>query len=180
MGLFNWKRKESETVEQEMQDGGGVDAQPINRERFIMEERVESQQLPIYAVFARLQEDWETKGYVDGKAFPETVYKEQRKSVIVNTLLLHIREVMTSYEDKITELDTCIKQASKNGFVQALERYEHYKSRLNRHYEMLQTMEADIIDKGQRISAILLSYDMGFARGIAAVGDEKVNNIMGA
>lgn len=178
MGLFNFKRKAAEETEMEMNQQSEDSVTPIDRSKFIMEERVTKSQLPIYEVYARLQEDWETKGFNDAKAFPETLYRENRKRVIIENLLLHIKEVSTKYEDKMTEIEGCIEQASKSGFVEALERYKQSLKILSRHSQEMELLVKDINEIGEKTSAILLSYDMGFARGIAAVGDDKVYNIM--
>ena len=75
MGLFNFKRKEAEQIENEL----NVEpvAVSIPKEKFTLETRVEKSELPIFEVYSQLKEDWETKGYSDAKAFPETSYKER-------------------------------------------------------------------------------------------------------
>ncbi len=178
MGLFSFKRKEEEPAERKMETTADEVSTPVSKERFIMEERVEKKELPIYGVYARLQEDWESKGYNDAKSFPETTYKENRKRVIIENLLLYISEVSSRYEDELTDIEECIERASKSGFIETLERYKQAKRMLVRHSDELKALTTDITEVGKRTKSILLSYDMGFARGVAAVGDDKVNNIL--
>jgi len=176
MGLFNFKRKEAEQIENEL----NVEpvAVSIPKEKFTLETRVEKNELPIFEVYSQLKEDWETKGYSDAKAFPETSYKESNKKTIVERLSLLIRESMLKYEDKITDIETLIEQASKNGFIETLNKLEKQKNILTRHLDELTLLAKDVDNLGSKTKVILTSYDMGFARGIAAVGEDKVNNIM--
>ena len=180
MGLFSLKRKEAEKIEQELkqpllQEDKEVD---IPKNKFIMEEKLKSAELPIFEVYARLQEDWESKGYADAKAFPESTYKESRKRVIVDNLRLLIKETIIRYEDKLIEVDGCIEQAAKNGFIETLDKYKQARKTLLRHFEELSALDRDAKQIGEKTAAMLLSYTMGFARGVAAVGDDQVNSIM--
>lgn len=177
MGLFNFKRKEAEQIQQEMETTSNVVSIP--KEKFTLETRVERNELPIFEVYRQLREDWETKGYSDAKAFPETSYRENNKKTIVERLSLLIQESMLKYEDKIAEMETLIDQASQNGFIETLARHRRQKSVLDRHFNELSSLADDIKNIGSTTRAILTSYDMGFARGIASVGEDKVNNIMG-
>lgn len=176
MGLFNFKRKESEKIQEELHIA--PESEPILKDKFILESRTERIELPIFEVYARLKEDWETKGYTDAKAFPESSYMESNKTAIVERLSLLIRESMLRYEDKITGIDALIEQASKNGFIETLYKLEKQKSVLVRHLNELTLLAKDVDDLGSKTKAILTSYEMGFVRGIASVGEDKVNNIM--
>lgn len=177
MGLFDFKRKEAEQVQQEMNATPATVSIP--KEKFTLETRVKSNELPIFEVYHQLREDWETKGYSDAKAFPETSYRESNKKAIVERLSLLIQESMLKYEDKIAEMDTLIDQAAQNGFIETLAKHRRQKSVLDRHLNELSILSKDIQNIGSKTSAILTSYDMGFARGIASVSEDKINNIMG-
>ena len=177
MGLFNFKRKEAEQLQQEL------NATPTNvsipKEKFTLEAPAEKNELPIFEVYRQLREDWETKGYSDAKAFPETSYRESNKKTIVERLSLLIQEGMLKYQDKIAEMDTLIDQATQNGFIETLARHQRQKSILERHLNELSLLAKDVDNIGAKTKVILTSYEMGFARGIASVGEDKVNNIMG-
>ena len=180
MGLFDFKRREAEKLAHELEQPVAHEEQEpaVQKNKFIMEEKPKRTELPIYEVYQRLQEDWESKGYADAKAFPETTYKESRKKVIVDNLRLLIKETITKYEDKIIEIDGCIDQAEKNGFVETLDKYKQARKTLLRHFEELSALDRDAKQIGEKTSAILLSYTMGFSRGVAAVGDDQVSLIM--
>lgn len=177
MGLFSIKRKEAEQIQQEIGDTAPI--VPIPKEKFTLETRVEKNELPIFEVYRQLREDWETKGYTDAKSFPETSYRDSNKKTIVERLALLMQEGMLKYEDKIAEMEILIDQATQNGFIETLAKYKRQKSVLERHFNELSSLAKDVNEGGSTIKAILTSYDMGFARGIASVGEDKVNNIMG-
>ncbi len=177
MGLFNFKRRESESIQEELNE---IQATPvIPKEKFILETRIEKTELPIYEVYNQLKEDWETKGYTDAKSFPETSYRESNKRTIIERLSLLIKESMLKYEDKIAEMEILVEQSSKNGFVETLGKLKKQKDILDRHLKELHLLEKDVENVGAKTKVILTSYEMGFARGIASVGEDKVNHIMG-
>ena len=182
MGLFNFKRKEAAQLTEELNptnDAMPTSSDPISKDKFIMEDRVETTELPIFEVYQRLREDWETKGYSDAKAFPETSYKESNKLAIVEKLSLLVEEGVIKYEDKIIEMEALIEQSKKNGFIETLNKQEKQKNILERHLKELEGLANDIKNVGAKTKVILTSYEMGFARGIAAIGNERVNDIMG-
>lgn len=183
MGLFKFRRAKAveplTATNDELSTDDGAAEQVIPREKFTMESRIESVELPIFIVYNRLSEDWETKGYTDAREFPESSYKESRKSAIVEKLALLIEESTIKYNDKITEMDTLIEQSRKNGFIETLSRQERKKETLVRHLKELTELSKDVKSGGTKTKAILTSYDMGFSRGIASIGDDKVKTIMG-
>lgn len=200
MGLFTRKRREAEDTasamaqstaitiespkEQNEQKQEEIEKRPILKEKFIMETpalrpQIMKEELPIYDIYRRFQEDWETKGFSDARQFPETAYKESQKRVLVDKLRLAIKEALLKYDDKIIELDSCIDEASKNGLIETLKKYEQSKRKLSSHFDELSILDKDAQEIGEKTKAILISYDMGFARGQASLSNDKVNEIMG-
>ena len=59
-----------------------------------------------------------------------------------------------------------------------MNKYKQARKVLMRHFEELSLLDQDAKRIGEKTQAILLSYAMGFARGVAAVGDDKVNSLM--
>ena len=184
MGWFTWKRggvqpaesgKAVSAIEEQNED-----RTPISREKFILETRPadDNPELPIYGIYRRFQEDWETKGYKDATEFPETSYRENQKRVIVDKLRLAIKEALLRYEDKVTEIDSHIDRAEKNGLVETLERYRAERRKLTAHHEELSVLDKDAQEIGEKTKPILISYDMGFTRGLVALSHEKVCEIM--
>ena len=161
----------------------GRSAEPdvsIPREKFILETRAadDDARLPVYGIYQRFQEDWETKGYKDATGFPETSYRENQKRVIVDKLRLAIKEALLRYDDKITEIESHINQAGQNGLVETLEKYRQERMKLVAHRGELDLLDKDAREIGEKTKAILISYDMGFTRGMVSLSNEIVNEIM--
>ena len=131
-----------------------------------------------YGIYQRFQEDWETKGYKDATGFPETSYRENQKRVIVDKLRLAIKEALLRYDDKITEIESHINQAGQNGLVETLEKYRQERMKLVAHRGELDLLDKDAREIGEKTKAILISYDMGFTRGMVSLSNEIVNEIM--
>lgn len=184
MGWFTWKRDGEQPVKSEIGDSGNgelvEDNIPISKEKFILETRPadDNPELPIYSIYQRFQEDWETKGYKDATEFPETSYRENQKRVIVDKLRLAIKEALLRYEDKVTEIDSHINRAEKNGLIETLERYQAERKKLITHHDELSILDKDAQEIGEKTKPILISYDMGFTRGMVALSNEKVSEIM--
>lgn len=181
MGLFRLRRKEAQQISEELNAGEIADATnstPISKELFTMEQPPEQSEMPIFEVYRRLAEDWETKGYTDAKAFPESSYKENNKMAIVKKLALLIEESIVKYYDKIEEMESLIALSKKNGFIETLARQEMQLAILTRHLKELNELAKDINSVGVKTKVILTSYDMGFARGIATISNERVNTLM--
>lgn len=184
MGWFTWKKESAQSAEngQELSAIGesNADRTPISREKFILETRPadDNPELPIYGIYQRFQEDWETKGYKDATEFPETSYRESQKRVIVDKLRLAIKEALSRYEDKVTEIDSYISRAEKNGLIETLERYRAERKKLTAHHDELSVLDKDAQEIGEKTKPILTSYDMGFTRGMVALSNEKVCEIM--
>lgn len=184
MGLFSRKNQMLEPISNEIMhsesEEQGSDKVPIPRDRFILETKVEEEnlELPIYSIYQRFQEDWETKGYKNAIAFPETSYRDSQKRVIVDKLRLAIKEALLRYEDKLTDIDSHINRAEKNGLVETLEKYQQERKKLVAHRDELAVLDQDVREVGEKTRPILVSYDMGFTRGMVALSDDKINEIM--
>lgn len=156
------------------------DTVPIPRDKFILETKTltENYELPIYGIYNRFQEDWETRGYKDAIAFPETSYRENQKRVIIDKLRLFIKEALLRYDDKITDIDSLIHRATQNGLIETLELYKQERLKLVAHREELDILDKDAREVGEKTKPILLSYDMGFTKGMVALSNDKVKKIM--
>lgn len=195
MGLFSRKRQEADITESAMMEPTIIgstneeqpnekEQRPIPKEKFIMEApasraQMVKDELPLYEIYRRFQEDWETRGFSDARQFPETAYKENQKRVLVDKLRIAIKEALIKYDDKMIEIDSCIEEASKNGLVETHERYKQSKRKLSKHFDELSILDKDAQEIGEKTTAMLISYDMGFARGQAALSNDKVKEIMG-
>ena len=156
------------------------EATSIPKDKFILETvpSKEDSELPIYEIYRRFQEDWETKGYNDALSFPETTYQDKQKRVIIEQLRLAIKESLLHYEDKLVDLDIHINQAQKSGLIETYDRYIQEKKKLVAHHGELSELNKDAEEIGEKTKPILTSYEMGFTRGIISLSNDKVSKIM--
>lgn len=182
-----WWFKKKQTITPNIENGNAINSMqptegvnPIPREKFIMEDTPVDNNggLPIYEIYKRFQEDWETKGYNDAVNFPETTYRDNQKRVIIDQLRLAIKEVLLRYDDKIVDIDILISQAQKNGLMETYDKYIQEKKKLVTHREELAALDKDAEEIGEKTKPIITSYEMGFTRGLVSLSNEKVSEIM--
>ena len=152
----------------------------IPKDKFVLEDKVSENksELPIYTIYKRFQEDWESKGYHDGTNFPDTSYRYNQKRVIIDQLRLAIKEALLRYDDKLVDIDMLISQAQKNGLMETHDKYIQEKKKLVSHYDELSVLDKDAEEIGEKTKPILTSYEMGFTRGLVSLSNEKVSEIM--
>ncbi len=152
----------------------------IPKEKFILEETpsVINSELPIYEIYKRFQEDWETKGYNDAVCFPDTTYRDNQKNVIIDQLRLAIKEAILRYDDKLVDIEVLIGQIQRNGLMETYDKYIQERKKLVAHRDELAILDKDVEDIGEKTKPIFISYDMGFTRGIVSLSDEKISKIM--
>lgn len=178
--MWPFKRNQVTEIADEPSAMTYEEAVQIPKEKFTMEDNPASLfgELPIYEIYKRLQEDWETKGYKDAVSFPETTYRDHQKQVIVDQLRLAIKEALLRYEDKLVDIDMAFNQAQKCGLMETAERYQQEKKKLLAHHDELSSLDKDAEEIGTKTKPILTSYEMGFTRGMVLLSNEKVSEIM--
>lgn len=175
-----WFKKNKKNPVQEEVESIPSENVPISKDKFVLENIVagENSELPIYAIYARFQEDLESKGYHDGTGFPDTFYRENQKRVIVDQLRLAIKEALLRYDDKLVDIERHISQAQKNGLLETCDNYIQDKKKLIVHKEELTALDKDAEEIGEKTKSLLTSYEMGFTRGLVSLSNEKVGEIM--
>lgn len=175
-----WFKKKDKAPVQEVVETTQTENDSIQKDKFILEEAVidKKSELPIYAIYARFQDDYGAKGYQDGTSFPDTSFRENQKRVIIDQLRLAIKEAILRYEDKLVDIDMHISQAQKNGLMETYDKYIQEKKKLVAHHDELAVLDKDAEEIGEKTKPILTSYEMGFTRGLVSLSNEKVSEIM--
>lgn len=181
-----WFKKQPKSIVIDRNDDSSTTQQgdnygnSISKDKFILEgaASANNSELPIYEIYKRFQEDWETKGYNDAVNFPETTYRDNQKRVIIDQLRLAIKEVLLRYDDKVVDIDIHISQAQKNGLMETYDKYIQEKKKLVTHREELAALDKDAEEVGEKTKPIITSYEMGFTRGLVSLSNEKVDEIM--
>lgn len=130
---------------------------------------------PIDLIYGYLKEDYEAKGYDDALSNPDTSYKDMNKSIIKSNLEVKFKQVRLRYEDDLRKLNFHIESRSQAGLVDVVKQLKSERDRLEYHLKELDKMEQDFQNNAPYMVGILLSYERGFVRGLAALSLEIIN-----
>lgn len=132
--------------------------------------------MPIDTIYQYLKEDYEKKGYEDALCNPDNSYKEMNKTLIRNMLEVKFKQVKLKYIDDAREIDFHIQSRSQAGLVDIVEQLKSRKITLTEHLHLLEEMENDLKNGTGYTVGMLLSYERGFLRGMAALSLETLKS----
>lgn len=128
--------------------------------------------MPIDLIYFYLKEDNEKKGYADALSNPDNSYKEMNKSLIRSNLEVKFKQVILKYTDDLREIDFHIESRSQAGLIDLVEQLKSKKETLRKHMDMLVEMENDLRKDTPYMLGMLMSYERGFMKGLAALSLE--------
>lgn len=170
MGLFNFGKKETlgdiqvpEVIEQ--QEIKEVKPK-ISREMFVNDEQPEIEQYPIYEIYNILTSDMETRGYKDALEYPDSSYITTKQDLIMRDMKMRIQIARRKYNDMVADISHVIDNYKKMGLVESLNERQSELKKLQEHLQELSTIETEIIERGESIKHLLISYKQGFQRGM--------------
>lgn len=132
--------------------------------------------MPIDLIYNYLREDYEDRGYKDALCNPDNMYKNMNKDLIKSNLEILFKQVMLKYKDDLRIVDFHIKTRSDAGLVDVVEQLKTRKETLHEHMEQLQEMREALSNNEPHMTGMLVSYERGFMRGLAALSMEKLQN----
>lgn len=128
--------------------------------------------MAIDLIYFYLKEDNEKKGYDDALCNPDNSYKEMNKSLIRSNLEVKFKQVILKYTDDLREIDFHIESRSQAGLVDVVEQLKSKKETLQKHTAILVEMESDLRKDAPYMLGMLMSYERGFLKGLAAISLE--------
>jgi hypothetical protein len=130
----------------------------------------------IEAIYNFLQGDFESKGYNDALANPDDSYKSENIKLFKQDLDILIQKVTTKYEDTIREVDFHITSRERAGLIDTVEKLKSKKLTVSNHMSKINDIQKDAeLNQGMCLRMIL-SYQRGFMRGLAALTHTKFFN----
>lgn len=132
--------------------------------------------MPIDLIYNYLREDYEDRGYKDALCNPDNMYKNMNKDLIKSNLEILFKQVVLRYKDDLRVVDFHIKTRSDAGLVDVVEQLKTRKETLHEHMSQLQEMEVALSNNEPHMTGMLVSYERGFMRGLAALSMEKLQN----
>jgi len=183
MGIFDvFKRKNSDEQfkesEQRSDEPNSVDTSEqnlLNNGDSSSTNKSLSAELPIDEIYKYLQFDFESRGYEDALSNPDISYRDMNKKLIVSNLKVIFKQTKQTYTDNLNRTDFHINSRSQAGLVDIVELLKNQKSMLTEHLKEVIKMEEDLEKEEDYMIGMLLSYERGFLRGLAALSLETLN-----
>jgi hypothetical protein len=98
------------------------------------------------------------------------------KVIIRNNLEVRFKQVKLKYMDDVREIDFHIQSRAQAGLVDVVEQLKTRKQTLTEHQRQLEEMERDLRNNTGYMIGMLLSYERGFLRGLAALSLETLKS----
>lgn len=130
----------------------------------------------IESIYLFLQADYETRGYQDALSNPDDSYKTDNIKLIKHDLQILIQKVNTYYSDLISDLSLHIETRGRAGLIDLVKELESRKEMVNDHIGKVNQIKNEMETESGMSNRIILSYQRGFMRGLAALTYSKVLN----
>lgn len=176
MSLFDLFKRQKETCEVEQE----------NLEQKVSGEFVDDKKkstvmikygtdMPIDIIYNFIKTDYEDKGYDDALTNPDVSYKEMNMSMIKSKLEVKFRQVKLKYQNELRSIDFHINSRKEAGLVEIVRQLETKKEMLMQHIDELEKMETDFENRALYMRGMLVSYEKGFNKGLAAISLQQMN-----
>ena len=103
-------------------------------------------------------------------------HKEMNHSIIRHNIEIKFEQVILKYNDDLHDIDFHIESRSQAGLIDVVKQLKTKRETLQRHVDKLHEMEADFRNEVPYMMGVLLSYERGFLRGLAALSLDTLKN----
>ena len=131
--------------------------------------------MPLDEIYKYLHTDFETRGYEDALSNPDISYRDMNKKLIVSNLKVLFKQLKQLYIDSLNRTEFHIKSRSQAGLIDIVELLKNRKDTYESHLKEINKMEEDLEKGEDYMIGMLLSYERGFLRGLAALSLETFN-----
>ncbi|MDR3653125.1 MAG: hypothetical protein P4L34_09165 [Paludibacter sp.] len=182
MGLFDlFKRKSFAEQNKELEPKPEEQDLPeIKQQDFIdnsdpnVKENALSVTMPMDEIYKYLQIDFESRGYEDALSNPDISYRDMNKKLIISNLKVLFKQIKQIYIDSLSTTDFHIRSRSQAGLIDIVDLLKNRKGTLESHLKEINKMEEDLEKGEDYMIGMLLSYERGFLRGLAALSLETL------
>lgn len=127
--------------------------------------------MPIDAIYAYIDKDYEQQGYDDAMCNADSSYKESKKIILKNGLKRLFEQVKLKYKDNLRYVDVQINIVEQQGMMNTSASLNARKKTYLEHMETISIMEQELEDNNPKMLSMIDSYDRGFLKGLAAKSD---------
>jgi len=129
--------------------------------------------MPLDEIYNYLRIDFESRGYEDALSNPDISYRDLNKQLLVSNLKVLFKQIKQIYIDNLKTNDFHIKSREQAGLIDIVDLLKNRKETLENHLAEINKMENDLENKVDYMVGMLLSYERGFLRGLAALSLES-------
>lgn len=183
MGLLDFFKKNSEVVVDNVESNGENNLEKIiDRNLFVKEpeknaEDVVVKQLTSWErIFQKIRKDYETEGYNDALSTSDNKYRNDNAEILKLNLSVDIKEAEVEIKEYLNELEFHINSRQKAGLVDLVEELESKKTVYIERLEILAGLKNDIKENTGIPQRMVLAYNRGFNKGMAALTVAQVIN----
>lgn len=186
MGLFDFFKKSGnqDLNDLQNQNNESVDTEEkiIDRNLFIKEPNKTNSEVTLEEstawkrIFNRIRKDYEIEGYNDALSTADVKYRDDNKEILKLNLRVDIEEAEVEIKEYLKELDFHIKSRTKADLMDLVEELESKKIVFEERLEKLQELKNDLLKDSGMPYRMLLAYNRGFNKGLAALSVANVIN----
>lgn len=132
--------------------------------------------MPIDAVYAYIEYDYEDQGYSDAMCNVDSSYKESKKQIIKNGLKRLFEQVSLRYKSDLRDIEVQIEIVEQQGMTTTASSLKARKETFLEHMRIMKEMEVALDREEQQMLSMINSYERGFLKGLAAKTDTLLRN----
>lgn len=133
-------------------------------------------EMPIDAIYAYLERDYEQQGYEDSMCNADNSYKDSKKEIIKNGLKRLFSQVKLRYKDDLRRIDVQVIIVEQQGMINTSASLRAQKETILEHMKMLDEMETSLLNDEPQMLGMIDSYNRGFLKGLAAISQSYLKN----
>ena len=111
--------------------------------------------------------DFESRGYQDALTNPDTAYKNENISLLLEDLDIQIKQAQNYYAARLIKLDFHIASRKAAGLIDTVKELENQKTIIVQQQTEVQQIIKDKTEGMGLLKRITLSYNRGFNRGLS-------------
>lgn len=121
-----------------------------------------------------LKQDFEPDGYQDALVNPDRSYCDSNKQILRYKLELVVNEALTFYTEKLRACDFLIQTRADSGMLDTVKEVQSEKDNVIEEVEKIRLILSEAKQNMGVGHLIVLSYERGFQRGLAAITQTKL------
>jgi len=161
--------KPEEQPVQELKEQNGLNIAPASTNEADL-----NVSMPLDEIYKYLRIDFESRGYDDAMSNPDISYRDMNKLLLISNLKVLFKQVKQNYIDNLKTNDFHIKSREQAGLIDIVDLLKNRKETLENHLTEIIKMENDLENNVDYMVGMLLSYERGFLRGLAALSLESL------